>query len=550
MSAQNPDGPNPDPRDSPAHPSPTPGVEATDAGASEAGTTDAGATEAGATEAGTTGTGATEAGDQNVGSAKAGPANAGASGPARSASENSDNHPRWRGRGRRWHYRRSLASRIGLLTVMAVGVSVTFMAIGSIIVMRHQLQQGMDSSLMARAKQTAASFQLTGAVTKADLFYPATEVQVQVFTADGQWFVLGAGSSGEAATLNAQDYEVLQGKRASNLHTTYDVYRTPYRMATVPLSKGGGLVVAQPMTSLQRDMKHVTLVLIFFGAMGIVMAAPAGWMVARSSLRPVRRLTSSVERIARTEDLTPVRVEGADELARLGTAFNQMLQALAASRERQRRMIADASHELRTPLTSLRTNMELLRQADRSGGLPEQARRELLDDVSAQIEELSSLVQDLVELNRDEQVEKSLETLAFADTVSEAIARVRRRAPSDLVFDVELQPWTVFGEPQSLERAVLNLLDNAVKWSPADGRVTITLVGGVLTVDDEGPGISETDLPHVFDRFYRSDESRAMPGSGLGLSIVRQTVERHAGAVRAGRSPAGGARLQMWIPSA
>lgn len=447
-----------------------------------------------------------------------------------------------------WHYRRSLASRIVVLTVMAVGLSVTCMAVGSIVVMRHQLQQGLDTSLMQRANQTAASYTYSGKLSQADLIYPAAEVQVLVFEGSGR--VLAFGPENLSITLDQAEAEVINGTRAQSIRTTYDVRRTPYRVVAVPMRDGGGLVVAQPMTSMQRDMKHVTLALLFFGLVGIALAAPTGWWVARNGLRPVRRLTGAVEHVARTEDLTPLNVEGADEVARLGTAFNQMLQALSASRDRQRRMIADASHELRTPLTSLRTNLDLLRQADRSGGLPEELRTELLDDVSAQIEELSSLVQDLVALNRDEQVESAMQSIDLAQVVGEAINRAQRRAPADVAFDVHLDPWTVFGEPVELERGILNLLDNAVKWSPADGVITVTLNGGVLTVDDAGPGIAEADLPHVFDRFYRSEESRAMPGSGLGLAIVRQVAERHSGAIRAGRSPAGGARLQLWIPAA
>ncbi len=274
----------------------------------------------------------------------------------------------------------------------------------------------------------------------------------------------------------------------------------------------------------------------------------AGWAVATNGLRPVRRLTGAVETIARTERLEPITVEGDDEVARLATAFNQMLQALDHSRARQRQLVADAGHELRTPLTSLRTNIELLGQADGGGAdLPPGAREELLDDVSAQIEELSQLVGDLVELARDEPLPTVVETIDLAESVDHAVERVRRRAPS-LSFEVDVSPWVVRGEAGTLERAVTNLLDNAAKWSPPGGTVRVSLAQGVLTVDDEGPGIAEQDLPHVFDRFYRSEESRAMPGSGLGLSIVAQAAERHAGRVHAERSPYGGARLVLVLP--
>jgi two-component system, OmpR family, sensor histidine kinase MprB len=288
-------------------------------------------------------------------------------------------------------------------------------------------------------------------------------------------------------------------------------------------------------------------VMLLFGLAGVIGAAAAGWAVARNGLRPVRRLTGRVEEIARTEDLTPLPVEGDDEIARLATAFNAMLAALSASRDRQRRLVADAGHELRTPLTSLRTNLDLLLQADESGGLDPRLRAELLDDVGAQIEEMSTLVGDLVELARDEPIRPVVEQVDLADVIDRAIARARRRGTT-LTFEVDTEPWWVTGEARSLERAVTNLLDNAVKWSPRGGTVRVRLNHGQLTVDDEGPGIAEDDRAQVFDRFYRSEESRSMPGSGLGLSIVRQVAERHSGAVRADEAPGGGTRMVLQLP--
>ncbi len=448
----------------------------------------------------------------------------------------------------RWHYRRSLASRVALLSVASAGMSITLMALGAFLMIRHQLQESTDQSLLNRAEVTAENPDITlDPQRSVGQMIGAGDVKVLVLTPSRTVLI---SDDKIAPRIGESEERVRQGLVPYSIRNTTDAKGHRYRIATVPSGAGNAVALAQSTKPLERDLTRLNLVLAFFGALGIMLAAPTGWMVARNGLRPVRRLTASVERIARTEDLTPLVVEGDDEVARLGGAFNQMLKALAASRDRQRRMIADASHELRTPLTSLRTNMELLRQADQHGGLPPDSRAELLDDVAAQIEELSTLVGDLVELNRDEPTTTSVQTLDLADIVDGALTRVRRRAPGGVEFDVELRPWVVTGEAPSLERAVTNLVDNAVKWSPPAGRITITLVDGVLTVDDEGPGITEQDLPHVFDRFYRSDESRAMPGSGLGLSIVRQVAERHAGAVRAGRSPAGGARLQLWIPAA
>ena len=226
-----------------------------------------------------------------------------------------------------------------------------------------------------------------------------------------------------------------------------------------------------------------------------------------------------------------------------------MLAALAASRDRQRRLVADAGHELRTPLTSLRTNLDLLVQAEHGAGIPPEARAELLDDVRAQIEEMTNLIGDLVELARDEPLPHVVETVELTEVLHRAVARVRRRAPG-VTFEVTASEWWLTGESAALERAVTNLLDNAAKWSPESGTVTVALHEGVLTVADHGPGISPEDLPHVFDRFYRSKESRGMPGSGLGLSIVRQVAMRHSGTVDAAVNPGGGTLMTLRLPGA
>jgi two-component system sensor histidine kinase MprB len=286
----------------------------------------------------------------------------------------------------------------------------------------------------------------------------------------------------------------------------------------------------------------------------VVLAAFAGVAVARAGLRPVDRLTAATERVAATGDLRPIPVDGSDELARLTQSFNEMLDALAASQEQQRRLVADAGHELRTPLTSMRTNLELLAAASKPGSptLPESDRAEILVDVQAQVAELSTLVGDLVELARDDAPLKVHEPLELTDVVLRALERARRRA-GDVEFVPTLVPWTLVGDSTALERAVLNLLDNAAKWSPPGGTVRVQMRpldewSMVLEVADTGPGIAEDDLPRVFDRFYRSDTSRTMPGSGLGLAIVRQVALRHGGAVWAGRAPEGGALLAMRLP--
>lgn len=448
----------------------------------------------------------------------------------------------------RWHYRRSLASRVTLLTTIAVGTTVALLSLSVYLVVRVQMQEAADQQLLDRATS------ISNAISGSQIRIPEQwvyDLQLTVLTRDSDDAAFLDGE--QPLPYGAAERRIADGESDTPVlrDITYDDER--YRMVTVPVySSGndqvGALLVAQSEDSQNHFLGKLGLVMLLFGGAGVLFAAAAGTAVARNGLRPVRRLTTAVETIARTEELTPLRVEGDDEVARLATAFNQMLTSLSASRDRQRQLVADASHELKTPLTSLRTNLDLLAQAESAGaGLSPETRRELIDDVRAQIVELSTLIGDLVELARDEQVRHVVEALSLVEVLDRAVARVRLRAPS-VTFEVRAAPWWLVGESHSLERAITNLLDNAAKWSPPGGRIVATLANGILTVDDEGPGIPEEDRTYVFDRFYRSTDARSMPGSGLGLSIVRQVAERHAGAVSAGASPSGGARLTLQLP--
>ena len=446
-----------------------------------------------------------------------------------------------------WHYRRSLASRVILLTTIAVGLAVALVALAVFLTVRIQMQASLDDSLLDRAKRAAKANVLPEVLAADQLpsaVFGAADVRIGIVTSGGH---VTTYDEGPAIHLGQQELDVASGDSPQSIRTIH-AGGTHYRVAAVPAQQEGmALILAQSLGPQETVLKRLGAVMLLFGLAGVIGAAAAGWAVARNGLRPVRRLTTAVEEIARTEELAPLPIEGDDEIARLATAFNAMLVALSASRDRQRRLVADAGHELRTPLTSLRTNLDLLTQADTTGGLPPEQRQELLDDVRAQLEELSTLVGDLVELARDEPLTHVVETFDLAEVVDRAVSRVRLRAPRS-VLDVLTLPWWVVGESGAVERAVTNLLDNAAKWGPEGSTVTVRLANGVLTVDDQGPGIDPDDLPHVFERFYRSPESRSMPGSGLGLAIVQQVVGRHAGAVHAGAAPDGGARFTMWLP--
>lgn len=448
-----------------------------------------------------------------------------------------------------FHYRRSLASRVIWLTTMAVGMSVALVAVGAYITARVQMQDTLDNALIDRAEKAAASDSLLniGSAGIPSWALGAGDVRIAFLDYEGTPAILDRGPR---ITFGTPEIEVAQGEHDHSLRTIV-IAGERYRVVAVPTEKRGiALVIAQPLEDQDRTLSRLGWVTVAFGIFGVLAAGLAGWTVASNGLRPVRRLTDSVEDIARTEDFTPLPVEGDDEVARLATAFNHMLLALDASRIRQRQLVADASHELRTPLTALRTNIDLLTMSARDDGLanlPASARDELLDDVQAQIEELTTLIGDLTALARDEPVRVQVEPVDLADVVDHAVQRVRRRAPG-LTFEVFTRPWWVVGEDAELERAVTNLLDNAAKWSPEGGKVTVRLSDGVLTVDDQGPGIAEADRPRIFDRFWRSPDARTMPGSGLGLAIVRQVAERHSGAVHATDNASGGARLVLRLP--
>ncbi|MGA8847717.1 MAG: HAMP domain-containing sensor histidine kinase [Nocardioides sp.] len=444
----------------------------------------------------------------------------------------------------RWHYRRSLASRVTLLTTIAVGLSVAFLAAGVYLTVRMQLQSQLDESLLQRARDTARANVLGTTVTPLPVALGASDIRLALLQ-DNDLYPLDGG---RPLPVGRPELDVANGLAMSSVRTAL-VGEEEYRIVSVPTrTEGRALIIAQSLTQQEKLLSRLGAVSLIFGLLGVLGAGIAGWGVARNGLRPVRKLTASVEQIAITEDLTPLPVEGADEIARLATAFNQMLTALDASRDRQRRLVTDAGHELRTPLTSLRTNVDLLTQADQAERpLDPTAHVELLEDIRAQIDELTTLIGDLTELARDEPLATVVGEVDLSEIVDLSVARVRRRAV-DATFDVATEPWSVVGEASSLERAVTNLLDNAAKWSPSGGTVRVRLTAGVLTVDDEGPGIAAADRERVFDRFWRSEEARTLPGSGLGLSIVRQVAERHSGSVTATTAPRGGARLVLSLP--
>jgi two-component system sensor histidine kinase MprB len=443
--------------------------------------------------------------------------------------------------------RMSLRTRVTALAAVCVGSAVALVSLAGFFTVKTSLYDQLDTTLLQRAdslRSTLATAEQLGGIPAS--FFGAADISVGLL--DGR---TGRAVVGGDLALGPEELAVARGEQPQSLRTdrTRDL-----RIAAVPAGPGAALVVARGLDTTRTTLSRLGLVFTLVGGAGVLLAAAAGTAVAQAGLRPVQRLTEATERIARTGELQPIAVSGDDELARLTGSFNSMLGALAESQERQRRLVADAGHELRTPLTSLRTNLELLAASDRpdAPSLPDQDRKEISDDVRAQVEELSTLVGDLVELAREDAPQMVQEPVELQEVVARALSRAGRRAP-DVNFDVNLSPWSLLGDANALERAVLNLLDNAAKWSPPEETITVRLAPtghGTAAVDvaDAGPGIAEADLPYIFERFYRSSDARTLPGSGLGLAIVAQVAARHGGTVRAGRRPSGGTLMTLELP--
>ena len=452
---------------------------------------------------------------------------------------------------RRLPHRRALQDRLTLLIAIAVfcGVAVTGAA-ASLVTWRAIYNQ-LDTELTTVASITSTMLEgdirNMGGINETALL--AANVNLWVLSADNTLF----SRPGSPDLHGPEELAVAMTGEGASARTGYGSDGQAYRIISVPLSDAENpqshyaLILARPL-----DLTVINSLLsslAFFGALAIVVAAGVGYSIARSSIEPLRQLNTAVSHVTATNRLVPVAVQGHDEVAELGRSFNRMLKALDSSRERQRRLIADAGHELRTPLTSMRTNVELMVADEKSGMLPPGARADILRDVAAQLGEFTTLIGDLVQLSREDEVRPHPEAIDLREVVTSSLARVKRRGGLGITWDVSLNnPLYLLGEPDALERAVTNLLDNAVKFSPPEATIHVDLTGDRLRVADEGPGITDDDLPHVFERFYRSDKARNTPGSGLGLSIVAQTIQAHGGWVRAAHAPEGGAEFLLRLP--
>jgi two-component system, OmpR family, sensor histidine kinase MprB len=454
--------------------------------------------------------------------------------------------------------RLTLLSAGGIAVVLIVGSAATY------LIQRHQLRGQVDADLSRASRlvfvqQSVAGKGKVTAGPKRFRSLPRAEGKtLRVVGARAKFgsmpsYIELIDSKGRIETppidgvklpVSERALEIARSGRGS-YYTDIHLRGTHLRLLAASAKKAGhAWLVARSLSDVDRALDRLAWSLGITTAIGILLAALVGAVVARGALRPVRELTGTAERVSRTRDLGErIETAGEDELGRLGSTFNAMLDSLESALRSQRRLVADASHELRTPLTSLRTNIDVLRQGTT---LSDRDRERLLADIGEEIEELTILVTNVVELARGSQRDLHLDEIRLDRVVQAVVRRARARFPQ-CRFDLDAEPTTVWGDPRALERAIWNLVENAAKWSNGGGRVEIEAAHGEISVRDHGPGIAASDRPLIFDRFYRSDTARGQPGSGLGLAIVRQVVESHGGTVNVEDATGGGARFRLTL---
>jgi two-component system, OmpR family, sensor histidine kinase MprB len=440
-----------------------------------------------------------------------------------------------------------MSFRLRVTLLIASAVALAAIAAGAVmyVMVQQQLQTAFNDTLIT----TAASARLGvprpedrfgrggGAVYlsgRADIFAQIVDTTGAVVGSDPQF--------GQSPELVTNEVVAVANGQLRDAFADVTTAKGHFRVYAVPFTPGRALELARPLTEIDAALANTRFALLGLVITAAVFAALLGAVIGQAALTPLRRLSATVHEVTRTRDLSRrVAMTGNDEMARLAGSFDAMLTALEVSLRQQRQLVADASHELRTPLTSLRTNLELLARGQPTDPAE---RQQVLVELVGQIERLSTLVTDLIDLARDEEATLPIEDVRLDDVVADAITDVRGRYPQ-VRFDAVLEGTTVRGVRPRIARAVTNLLDNAGKWSPAGGLVEVAVHGGEVSVRDHGPGIAPEDAPRVFDRFWRASNARSLPGSGLGLSIVKDVAESHGGSVTLEQASGGGTRFRL-----
>jgi len=428
----------------------------------------------------------------------------------------------------------SLRTRLTVIVAAIVALAVVGGAYAAQVTAQHALRDETDKFLHDRAAGIVAqppdNGDFGGAPTDEDhdnhgrLF----EFDAIQQTIDRAGTVTNSLPGQPSLPIDAEDRELARAHGASH-YRDVTIDGESYRMITASLRNGGAVQIARKVSETDDVLDVLRTRLVIIALAGIALAALAAWLVMRRATRPIEKLTDTAEHIAETQDLaTPIPVKGDDEVGRLANSFNTMLIALDTSREQQQRLVVDASHELRTPLTAVRTNIDFLGRATTLGA---EERAQLIAETRLELDELTNLVSEMVELATDVRSEEAVEPVALADVANDVATRFRRRTGTDIDVEIASDAAVVDGRRAMLDRAVANLVDNALKFSPSGAAVDVMVHGRTIEVADRGPGIDADDRDRVFDRFYRATSARTLPGSGLGLSIVSQIATLHGGTV-------------------
>jgi two-component system sensor histidine kinase MprB len=433
----------------------------------------------------------------------------------------------------------------GLVFLVALAISVGAYSIAS-----HQLENQVTQSLNNRAAQVLKAFD-NPRFSFDDVFGrgPLNRALVEPEADSITQLVSSAGT-----VIKRMDYPTLpvtpedlalSEKTDPVRYSTISIEGRQFRMLTVAAPDRGLIQVAKS-TQILVDAQHgMRIWFPLFAALAVVVAATAGWMFARRISHPIETLAATAEMIAVTKNLNSnIEVVGTDEVAKLGHSFNSMLTALRESTDRQRQLVQDASHELRTPLTSLRANAELLERAILSG----EDRSAILKDITAEVDELTALSQELSALASDQQAIEPIQQIDLVDVATEIVARSMRRTQLTITLH-STTGTTINARASQLDRAISNLIDNAVKFTNDDLPIEVHVGSYRVEVRDHGHGIPDTDKPHIFERFYRSLSTRSMPGSGLGLAIVAQFAQDHGATAYVLDNAGGGTIVGIQFPT-
>ncbi|MDE0134772.1 MAG: ATP-binding protein [Acidimicrobiaceae bacterium] len=447
----------------------------------------------------------------------------------------------------------SFRTRLGLLVAASVAVGVLAVSGVALWIARAEAGSALDRKLDDRVAVLVASGGRLPERRGVQFFgrFVPSDVLVQIVAPNGAVVY----ASDEVLPVAPADLAVAHG-RSHRHRTDVSADGVRLRVLTVPVAAGGALMVASPLDEVDANVAGLRNALAVVAAIGVAGAGLLGFLVAGRAIRPVRRLTDAARNVAQTQDLDqPIELERDDELGELARSFNAMLEALAQSRAQQHRLVTDAGHELRTPLTSIRTNIELLVRAEAdetSAILDADERRRMLDDVQFELDQLTELTAELVDLATDRRAQGEPEPVDLAELAASVVDRHRRRTETDFV--TALEPCEVVVNTALVERAIGNLVDNAVKWSPHGEPIEVSVAPtdreARVRVRDRGPGIPAALRETVFERFYRAPEARSQPGSGLGLSIVDYVARSHDGSAAVIDTDGPGATVELRLPLA